>query len=176
MPKPGSPILSASARRCRSRESARTAVGVRPAVYKGSALSTYLTHGGAERERTLASLWATLESRVRRQEQVGIDDLRPALATRCQGWREDEHSLVHALSGHAYHRVMVVVAQIAEDLDSPMGSGTCERELLGTATEKLYELRIAYGLLQVSRQLAEELNELDSLNDRQGLTRWPRRA
>lgn len=138
-------------------------------------MSTYLTHGGAERERVLAALWASIEVRVERREQIRIADLRPGLATRCHGWHEDEQSLVFAFSGHAYHRVMVAVERIAEELEGGTQTGKCDRGLM-TAAENLDELRIAYCLLQTSRRLADELSQLEGASEQRGLARWARPA
>jgi hypothetical protein len=107
-------------------------------------VSTYLRCGGAERERALAELWADLELRLQQDEPITMRDLRPGLVTRRYGWDEDELSLVFALSGHAYHRVMLAVDRIAAHEPA-------------TSAEELAELRAAYGLLQTSRRLADEL-------------------
>ncbi len=115
-------------------------------------MSTYLNHGGAEREEALAQLWTIIETRVERREAVTVAHLRPALEHTRRGWHEDEFSLVTALSGHAYNRVMVVVEKITGELD---------HYCTVADPSKLKELRSAYALLQTSRQLADELHQLE---------------
>lgn len=112
-------------------------------------MSTYLNHGGAARERILAELWGEIELRVERREAVSIEHLRLGLRCRDHGWNEDELSLVSALSGHAYGKVMLVVEAIAQDVDGHAG----------VPDTKLHELRTAYALLRASRVLVEELAE-----------------
>ncbi len=113
-------------------------------------MSTYLNHGGAEREQILADLWGQIELRVERRQDVTVEHLLPGLRCRDHGWQEDELSLITALSGHAYSRVILAVEEIADHLDE---------HRYGADAAQLKNLRSAYALLCASRSLAEQVTE-----------------
>lgn len=106
-------------------------------------MSIYLDHGGAEREHALAQLWADLETRVARDEEIRVEHLHARCPSQACGWHDDESTLVIAFSGHAYRRVMDAVEQLVEQPHVPL--------------ENLEELRSAYTLLLVSRELATQV-------------------
>lgn len=106
-------------------------------------MSTYLDHGGAEREHALAQLWDDLETRVARDEEVRVEHLHACCPSLACGWHDDESALVVAFSGHAYRRVMDAVEQLVAQPHAPL--------------EDLERLRLAHTLLLVSRELATQV-------------------
>ncbi len=130
-------------------------------------MSTYLDHGGAEREQALARLWAELELRLARDGEVRIEHLHVHDAAHGCGWGDDHSTLIVALSGHAYRRVLEAVEQVVDHRHQPAQQPVLERrrapaeppaiERRCAPSEPLEQLRLAYALLRASRELATQV-------------------
>lgn len=104
--------------------------------------STYRRFGGAERDREIEAVAATILSRLEQGGSFGLDDLRASLA-RFEGvWPEEEGSLVLELCGLGYSRIHTAARAVLET---------------GGSAPRLRELRNAFALHDAASALDSAL-------------------
>lgn len=75
--------------------------------------STYLTYGGADRERIIAETWQLLLDRRRRGVPLKVADLERACQRVCSEWRDDAMSIATALLAKAHRSVIQAVDSLS---------------------------------------------------------------
>jgi hypothetical protein len=75
--------------------------------------STYLTYGGADRERVIDETWRLLLDRRQRGVQLEVADLERACRRICPEWRDDAMSIATALLAKAHRSVIEAVDTLA---------------------------------------------------------------
>jgi hypothetical protein len=108
--------------------------------------STYLSVGGADRERVITETWELLLQRRERGERLTPADLDNACLKVCPEWRDDAISLTASLTARA-------LGAIEASLDEVAGRASKARRL----RKELEELLSAHAILREIDDLSREL-------------------
>ena len=108
--------------------------------------SSYLAHGGAEREAVITDLWHLFLERYEENRQLTMAELQDAVGRINEGWHDTERSLAVALTGKAHSAVMSAVEALSDQVahGSPVSS------------EDLKRLHEALEILRTTRLLVTE--------------------
>jgi len=109
--------------------------------------STYLSVGGADRERVITETWRLLRERQSRGEIITPADLENACQRICPEWRDDAMSLAASLTARAY-------GAMEDSLDDVAAKAAGARKI---KVEDLDELLSAHAILKEIDRLSRDI-------------------
>lgn len=108
---------------------------------------TYLSVGGADRERVITETWQLLRERQSRGEIVTPADLENACQRICREWRDDAMSLAASLTARAY-------GAMEDSLDDVAAKAAGARKI---KVQDLDDLLSAHAILKEIDRLSRDI-------------------